>query len=150
MTKTRHANQADTRRRPSTARWLITMALILITASAVAALGLSTSRNAEPPAPRVPAPWEYNAATNQHWHPEHGHWHDGPPPAPGAASTGTGISPTISVVPGDEQASAAAARPEGLPKPWEYNPATNQHWHPEHGHWHDGPPPADAGASGGS
>jgi len=28
------------------------------------------------------------------------------------------------------------------PEPWEYNPDTNQHWDPTHGHWHDGPPPA--------
>lgn len=32
-----------------------------------------------------------------------------------------------------------------VPDPWEYNPDTNQHWDPTHGHWHDGPPPAGAG-----
>ena len=31
--------------------------------------------------------------------------------------------------------------PKREPKAWEYNVATNQHWHPGHGHWHDGPPP---------
>ena len=31
--------------------------------------------------------------------------------------------------------------PQSPPQPWEYNPSTNQHWHPGHGHWHDGPPP---------
>lgn len=27
------------------------------------------------------------------------------------------------------------------PKPYEYNPSTNQYWDPEHKHWHNGPPP---------
>ena len=31
--------------------------------------------------------------------------------------------------------------PKASPRPWEYNPNTNQHWHAGHGHWHDGPPP---------
>jgi hypothetical protein len=30
------------------------------------------------------------------------------------------------------------------PKPYEYNPATNKHWDPQHKHWHDGPPPLTA------
>jgi hypothetical protein len=33
------------------------------------------------------------------------------------------------------------------PQPWQYDPLTNKHWHQDHGHWHDGPPPADRGAS---
>ena len=28
------------------------------------------------------------------------------------------------------------------PRPWEYDLVLNRHWDPEHGHWHDGPPPA--------
>jgi cyclophilin family peptidyl-prolyl cis-trans isomerase len=32
------------------------------------------------------------------------------------------------------------------PKPWEYDPATDRHWNPEHGHWHGGPPPPGKGA----
>lgn len=31
--------------------------------------------------------------------------------------------------------------PEDQPQPWEYDPKTNRHWHPGHGHWHDGRPP---------
>ena len=27
------------------------------------------------------------------------------------------------------------------PEPWEYDLVTNRHWDPDHGHWHDGPPP---------
>lgn len=33
------------------------------------------------------------------------------------------------------------------PEAWEYDDATNQHWDPTHGHWHNGPPPASAGES---
>jgi hypothetical protein len=36
----------------------------------------------------------------------------------------------------------AAARPAALqPKAWEYNAELNQHWDPDHGHWHAGMPP---------
>lgn len=28
------------------------------------------------------------------------------------------------------------------PRPWQYDPQTNMHYHAEHGHWHAGPPPA--------
>ncbi len=27
------------------------------------------------------------------------------------------------------------------PQAWQYDPATNKHWNPDHGHWHDGLPP---------
>lgn len=30
------------------------------------------------------------------------------------------------------------------PAPWEYDEANNRHWHPGHGHWHRGRPPAEA------
>lgn len=36
------------------------------------------------------------------------------------------------------------------PEPWEFDAANNRHWHPGHGHWHQGPPPAfgrDSGAA---
>lgn len=36
---------------------------------------------------------------------------------------------------------------EAGPAPWTYNPATNQHWDPNHNHWHDGPPPNRAGGT---
>ncbi len=32
--------------------------------------------------------------------------------------------------------------PGYTPKPYEYDPKTNKHWDPGHGHWHDGQPPA--------
>ena len=27
------------------------------------------------------------------------------------------------------------------PAPWHYDRPRNRHWHPAHGHWHEGPPP---------
>ena len=35
------------------------------------------------------------------------------------------------------------------PEPYQYDPVTNQYYHPDHKHWHSGTPPADktAGAS---
>ncbi|MFT7579697.1 MAG: hypothetical protein ACI9MR_001363 [Myxococcota bacterium] len=32
--------------------------------------------------------------------------------------------------------------PGRTPKAWEYDAKTDQHWHPGHGHWHKGKPPA--------
>ncbi len=78
----------------------------------------------------TPAPWEYNAATNQHWDPNHGHWHSGRPPADKV----TGPAPATGTT--------APTTPATTPKAWEYNPDTNQHWDPNHGHWHSGPAPA--------
>jgi len=28
------------------------------------------------------------------------------------------------------------------PEAWEYDPVANRHWHPDHAHWHPGPPPS--------
>jgi len=79
-----------------------------------------------------PEPGEYDPATNRYWDPDHGHWHDGLPPggggAPGAASR-----------PAAPPASTPLAEE---PAPWEYDPVAGRHWNPEHGHWHDGRPPA--------
>lgn len=89
----------------------------------------------------TPAPWHYDAANNRHWHPGHGHWHDGQPPpasqrnAANPATTGAGqTSHTVAGndLPGGE-----------TPDPWHYDVANDRHWHPEHNHWHGGPPPAN-------
>ncbi len=48
------------------------------------------------------------------------------------------------LLPQNEIRPITLADPIKNPKPWQYNPSTNQHWHPGHGHWHDGPPPAGA------
>ncbi len=56
-------------------------------------------------------------------------------------------------LPDDETSTlAATTRPAsvnlpgtlGTPRPWEYNPQTDQHWDPTpgHEHWHNGRPPA--------
>lgn len=85
------------------------------------------------PVATPPAPWAYDAASNRHWHPEHGHWHDGPPPSQTNLPSGNVTSP------GSPEATAPAA---STPAPWQYDAASNRHWHPDHGHWHDGPPPS--------
>ncbi len=36
----------------------------------------------------------------------------------------------------------ALLRPGTPPTPWEFDADGNRHWHPDHRHWHDGPPPA--------
>lgn len=96
-----------------------------------------------------PDPWHYDAANDRHWHPGHNHWHDGPPPlehrdpeqvqpAPAPtdhASPGTGATPAPSGMPDTPGAT-------DTPEPWEYDAANDRHWHPGHGHWHRGPPPA--------
>ena len=91
------------------------------------------------------APWTYDSTTNRHFDPVHRHWHDGPPPPIELRGAGA-ISP---MSPGDSGATnPAAVAPQGAPAstpaPWTYDPATNQHWDPNHGHWHPGPPPSTA------
>jgi hypothetical protein len=88
----------------------------------------------------APQPWAYDAATNRHFDPTHGHWHDGPPPPAAARSAaGPAAPPAPAPIPG-----IATPPPGPTPAPWTYDAQKNQHWNPEHGHWHDGPPPAGA------
>jgi hypothetical protein len=89
------------------------------------------------PAGVAAQPWSYDAATNRHFDPNHGHWHDGPPPPPEARGAASAMPPPGAVTPG---VGAPAAGP--TPAPWTYDAANNQHWNPDHGHWHPGPPPA--------
>ena len=84
---------------------------------------------------RVPDPWEYDSVNNRHWHAGHGHWHSGPPPGSGGDPTVTQFAPVSSPT-GEPTAST--------PLPWYYDEANDRHWHAPHGHWHPGPPPADA------
>jgi hypothetical protein len=80
----------------------------------------------------APKPYEYNSATNQYWDPNHGHWHQGQPPPPESrqAAAPNPLTPPAGLPPGAP-----------TPKPYEYNPATNQYWDPGHNHWHSGRPP---------
>ena len=89
------------------------------------------------PADQTPDPWAYDRINDRHWHPGHGHWHDGPPPP--------GVAPQNDVAPRDGDASQNAGNTptDDTPEPWEYDPVNNRHWHPNHGHWHQGPPPQD-------
>lgn len=41
----------------------------------------------------------------------------------------------------------SAALPSTTPAPWQYDPVSNRHWDPGHGHWHDGPPPRQPATS---
>ena len=85
----------------------------------------------------APKPYEYNPATNQYWDPDHKHWHDGQPPLTPSTTPSTNtplpLNPAAILPTGQTSANT--------PKPYEYNPATNQYWDPGHNHWHNGKPP---------
>lgn len=119
-----------------------------------------------------PAPWQYDPVTDKHWHADHGHWHPGRPPTDVISSNQDGRTsvsfpganaenaPDELVLTGADGRPVVAQRvdpPPGLtgqegaptnipnPEPWQYDPATDHHWHADHGHWHKGPPPDDRG-----
>ncbi|MBI4364063.1 MAG: SEC-C domain-containing protein [Candidatus Latescibacteria bacterium] len=82
-----------------------------------------------------PRPWEYDSVANRHYDPTHGHWHNGPPPPSSARNFQS---------PGSSPSAAPQSLPGTTPAPWTYDAVNNQHWDPNHGHWHQGPPPAGA------
>ena len=88
-----------------------------------------------------PSPWQYDAATDRHYDPNHAHWHSGPSPTNSVTSPLGSIS-----LPGSQ---VSAPLNIANPQPWQYDPATNQHWNPDHGHWDPGSPPADKSPPGG-
>ncbi len=88
----------------------------------------------------APQAWAYDATTNRHFDPNHGHWHDGPPPSPDARGVPRAPQPLLGGVPVPGVASPSPSGP--TPAPWTFDAQKNQHWNPEHGHWHAGPPPA--------
>ncbi len=118
-----------------------------VTPGGLASLSSSTITN--------PQPWQYDPATNRHWNaePGHGHWHSGTPPNSAGLSSKTvplpvpikGLPPELSNLapPGFTAQPSATTQPGVTPKPWEYNAATDKHWHPDHNHWHSGRPPAN-------
>lgn len=70
------------------------------------------------------------------------------PSTSAGASTAPGTSAVpnpVAIIPGPLDTGAPTVMP-GLagaaPHPWTYDPATNRHYDPSHGHWHDGPPPS--------
>ena len=95
-----------------------------------------TTENPVVPPDQRPAPYTYDSLRNQHFDPVHGHWHDGRPPG-SAGAQAPAPAPGTSPAP---QPTATAL--DGTnPAPWTYDAAKNQHWDPEHQHWHQGPPP---------
>lgn len=86
----------------------------------------------------TPKPYEYNPTTNKYWDPEHKHWHDGPPPFTPTGTTGASTQQPM--IP--PATSATNQSPVNAPKPYEYNPVTDQYWDPGHNHWHNGKPPS--------
>jgi hypothetical protein len=101
---------------------------------------------ASTPVEERPAPWTYDSLTNRHFDPGHGHWHDGRPPASAAgpaATTGSQAPPTAASPPTATPPPAPTAPPTTVtPQPWTYDSEKNQHWDPNHQHWHPGLPPA--------
>jgi|GEM_PF-4678630 len=87
----------------------------------------------------TPKPYEYNPSTNKYWDPEHKHWHDGPPPLTTSTSTPSPANQSpvnpVTTLPTSQTTA-------NTPKPYEYNPTTNQYWDPGHNHWHNGKPPS--------
>lgn len=72
-----------------------------------------------------------------------------PPAGTGTAAgitpgTAAGITPgtTPMPTPGAVSPSPGVPAPPGVAaEPWAYDAATNRHFDPSHGHWHNGPPP---------
>jgi hypothetical protein len=86
-----------------------------------------------------PRAYQYDPVNNQYWDPRpgHVHWHPGQPPA--NVATGTPALGGTTII----NSGLASGDPDiANPTPWQYDPATNKHWHPDHGHWHNGPVPA--------
>jgi hypothetical protein len=110
------------------------------TAPAPIATTTSPTASATAPASGTPQAWQYDPATNRHWDPNHGHWHDGP--APPESQRGSS-APTTTMTPAPGPTSAQGTPTGATPAPWTYDAATNQHWDPNHGHWHSGPPPTN-------
>mgnify|MGYP005841870013 CR=1 FL=1 len=42
---------------------------------------------------------------------------------------------------GPQQIQTPGGAAETTPSAWQYDAANDRHWDPEHGHWHEGPPP---------
>ncbi len=86
-----------------------------------------------------PRDYQYDPVTDRYWDPRpgHVHWHAGLPTANAGTTT---LGPTA--------LAQSSATPNIVnPAPWQYDPVTNKHWNPDHGHWHTGLPPADPNAA---
>ncbi len=66
----------------------------------------------------------------------------GMPPAGTGTTAGSTPLTTSAPTPGAVTPSASVPAPPGVAaEPWAYDAATNRHFDPSHGHWHNGPPP---------
>jgi hypothetical protein len=70
-----------------------------------------------------------------------------PAAVPAAPTTAPAPAGNFQVPLSGAPAPAGPAGPAATPKPYEYDAVNNRHWDPNHGHWHDGPPPANAAAA---
>jgi hypothetical protein len=86
-----------------------------------------------------PAPYTYDSLRNQHFDPVHGHWHDGRPPA--SAGSAGAATPGSAPTPAPPPTAGSPSNP-ATPAPYTYDAEKNQHWDPQHQHWHPGLPPA--------
>lgn len=139
---------ADKQSSPMWGRLLaLVIGLVVVGGVATAIVKLTESND-------TPEPWEYNAATNQHYNPlpDHMHWHDGPPPvdklAAGAADPidvpSAQPSQGVATLPSLPPVDAAPAAADGEPAAWEYDAEQDRHWNPETKSWSEGMPPLEA------
>ncbi len=126
-------------KRVTTPQLIARIALVLIVGGAVTALALTNPDPDEladiaassPPVQTLPA--------------------QSPPGQTRVIDSGTGLPPGWSQenLPAELRSSLDGAAPRPVPaianpEPWQYDPVTNQHWEPNHKHWHVGQPPSPA------
>jgi len=59
-----------------------------------------------------------------------------------AATPGTNTQQPLNPAAGLPTTLPTSQTGTATPKPYEYNPTTNQYWEPNHNHWHNGKPPS--------
>jgi len=101
-----------------------------ITSTAAGTSATFGTGRAAPPNITNPTPWQYDAATDQHYVADHAHWHSGRPPT------------DQSVINRAASVGGQVPAPPGItnPTPWQYDIGTDRHYNPGHGHWHSGRP----------
>ncbi len=126
-------------------RLVVMWCLILLAAGGITAITvmLPSQRSPETAVESTPQPYQYDPVANQHWNPDHGHWDPGPPPS------GATTAPSLAGAAIGSTSGGQVPAPPNIPnpQPWQYDAATDRHYHPDHAHWHSGPPPADPTAA---
>ena len=86
-----------------------------------------------------PQPWQYDPVTDRHWHAAGNHWDTGKAPA-------SATNPLLSQPLANQPNLGSRTKPNiANPQPWQYDPVTDQHYVPDHQHWHSGRPPSNPG-----